>query len=174
MTWTFHPPAWLKTVTIIITFTVIAYKCDWASSWMLRTQWEKNLGREPKSQDGKEKNLTSWLHVQMFWSWGQGWGWTGEGRLHPDCRRLTCLTVRNHTTQQAGQGRKVSVANHVRLLVNPQTVNCPGSLQARILDQVVISSSKGSSWPRDRTWVLHWREILYHLSHQGSKEGKPL
>ena len=36
--------------------------------------------------------------------------------------------------------------------------NLPGSsvhgiLQARILEWVAISSSRGSSWPRDRTWV---------------------
>ena len=28
-----------------------------------------------------------------------------------------------------------------------------GILQARILEQVAISFSRGSSWPRDRTWV---------------------
>ena len=50
----------------------------------------------------------------------------------------------------------------------------PGSsvheiLQARILGWVVIFSSRGSSQPRDQTWVfLHCRQILYCLSHQGS------
>ena len=77
-------------------------------------------------------------------------------------------------------------------------MNCslPGSsdhgiLQARILGRVAIPFSRGSSWPRDWTWVsciagvmraycivkgtlvsaLWWpkgRQILYHLSHQGS------
>ena len=42
-----------------------------------------------------------------------------------------------------------------------------GILQARILEWVAIPFSRGSSWPRDRTWVSY-RQILYHLSHQGS------
>jgi len=31
---------------------------------------------------------------------------------------------------------------------------CPGILQARILEWVAIPFSRGSSWPRDRTWVF--------------------
>ena len=47
----------------------------------------------------------------------------------------------------------------------------PGSsvhriLQARILEQVAIPVSRGSSWPRDWIWVLpHCGQILYHMSH---------
>ena len=49
----------------------------------------------------------------------------------------------------------------------------PGSsvhriLQARILEWVAIPFSRGSSLPRDRTCLLNFRQILYHLSHQGS------
>ena len=41
---------------------------------------------------------------------------------------------------------------------DPMDYSLPGSstygiLQARILEWVAISSSKGSSWPRDQTWV---------------------
>ena len=44
-----------------------------------------------------------------------------------------------------------------------------GILQARILEWVAIPFSRGSSQPRDRTWVsCIGRQILYHLSHQGS------
>ena len=44
-----------------------------------------------------------------------------------------------------------------------------GVLQARILEWVAVSLSRGSSQLRDRTRVyLHWRQILYHPSHQGS------
>jgi len=53
--------------------------------------------------------------------------------------------------------------------------NLPGSsvhgiLQGRILEWVAIPFSRGSSRPRDRTWVSHiaGRQRLYHLSHQGS------
>ena len=42
-----------------------------------------------------------------------------------------------------------------------------GILQARILEWVAIPFSRGSSQPRDQTWVsCIGRQILYHLSHQ--------
>ena len=53
-----------------------------------------------------------------------------------------------------------------------KTMDCspPGSsthgiLQARILEWVAIPFSRASSWPRD---LPHYRQILNHLSHQGS------
>ena len=49
-----------------------------------------------------------------------------------------------------------------------------GILQARILEWVAISFSRGSSWPRDRTLISciscidRW--VLYHRHHLGSPE----
>ena len=45
-----------------------------------------------------------------------------------------------------------------------------GILQARILERVAMPSSGGSSKPSNRTQVscIACRQILYHLSHQGS------
>ena len=44
-----------------------------------------------------------------------------------------------------------------------------GILQARILEWMAISFSRGSSHPRDLNPGLpHCRQTLYHLSHQGS------
>ena len=45
-------------------------------------------------------------------------------------------------------------------LCDPMDYSLPGSsvqgiLQARILEWVAISFSRGSSQPRDRTWVTH-------------------
>ena len=53
-------------------------------------------------------------------------------------------------------------------LCDPRDRSPPGSslrgiLQARILEWVTIPSSRGPSWPRDRTWVS---QILYFVSHQ--------
>ena len=56
------------------------------------------------------------------------------------------------------------------------TMDCtpPGSsihgiLQAWILEWVAIPFSRGSSWPRDQTWVSHIsKQIHYCLNHQGS------
>ena len=38
---------------------------------------------------------------------------------------------------------------------SPPSSSIHGILQARILEWVAISFSRGSSWPRDRTWVSH-------------------
>ena len=68
---------------------------------------------------------------------------------------------------------KVLVAQSCLTLCHPMDYSQPGSSvcgisQARILEWAAISSSsKESSWPRDRTWVSRIdRWILYHLSHQ--------
>ena len=63
-------------------------------------------------------------------------------------------------------------------LCNPMDCSLPGCfvqgiLQARILEWVAIPFSRGSSQPRDQTQgsnpgLLHCRQILYCLNHQGS------
>ena len=49
---------------------------------------------------------------------------------------------------------------------SPSGSSVHGIFQARILDWVAISSSRGSSWPRDQTWVSGvsyvGRQVLYH------------
>ena len=50
------------------------------------------------------------------------------------------------------------VAQSCPTLCNPMDCSLPGSsihriFQARVLEWVAISFSRGSSWPRDRTWV---------------------
>ena len=53
---------------------------------------------------------------------------------------------------------------------SPPGSSVHGILQARILEWVAISFSRGSSWPRDWTPdLLHCTQILYHLSHQGRR-----
>ena len=62
-------------------------------------------------------------------------------------------------------------------LCNPMDCSLPdssvhGILQARILEWVAISSSRGSSWPRDWTCISYvsciGRQIFYHEHHLGS------
>ena len=46
-----------------------------------------------------------------------------------------------------------------------------GILQVRILEQVAVSFSRGSSRPRDQTHIsCIGRQVLYHLSHLNWKE----
>ena len=59
-------------------------------------------------------------------------------------------------------------------LCNPVDCSAPdssvhGILQARMLEWVSISFSRGSSWLRDNPDLLHCRRILYHLGHLGSQ-----
>ena len=65
----------------------------------------------------------------------------------------------------------VCMLSCVRLLFHPMDCSPPGSsicgiFQARILEWVTISSSRGSSWPRDQPHVSRipciGRQILYH------------
>jgi len=56
-------------------------------------------------------------------------------------------------------------------LLNPMDCSPPGSsihgiFQARILELVAISFSRGFSRPRDWTWFLQYGQMLYRLSHQ--------
>ena len=51
---------------------------------------------------------------------------------------------------------------------SPPGSSVHGISQARILEWVAISSSRGSSWPRDQNLcLLHCRRILYLLTHRG-------
>ena len=62
------------------------------------------------------------------------------------------------------------VAQLCLTLCNPMDCSMPsssvcGTSQARILEWVAISFSRGSFWPRDQTRVSYvGRQILYHLS----------
>ena len=55
---------------------------------------------------------------------------------------------------------------------SPPGSSVHGISQARILEWVAISYSRGSSWPRDWTWVscvsCIGRQVLYHWCHLGS------
>ena len=58
---------------------------------------------------------------------------------------------------------------------SPPGSSVHGIFQARILEWIAISFSRGSSQPRNRTQesnpgLLHCRQILYLLSYKGSPE----
>ena len=63
-----------------------------------------------------------------------------------------------------------SVAQSYMTLCDPSNCNPPGSSvhgisQARILEQVAISYSRGSSQPRDGMCLLHWQADSLPLHH---------
>ena len=60
-------------------------------------------------------------------------------------------------------------------LCYPMDCRLPGSsvlgiLQARILQWVVMPSSKASSWPRDRTWFNHANWPLHHFPNSSGDD----
>ena len=70
----------------------------------------------------------------------------------------------------------VQSLNHVQLFCGPMECSLPGSsvhgiFQARILEWVAISFSRGSSPPRDRTQVsCIGRRILYHWATREARQ----
>ena len=70
---------------------------------------------------------------------------------------------------------KLSVTPWFLTLCNPMDCSPPGSsvlgiLQTRILEWVAISYSRGSSQPRDWTYVSCIAGRFYHVSHQGLRK----
>ena len=68
---------------------------------------------------------------------------------------------------------KYESLSHVWLFVTPMDCSSQGSsiqriLQARILERVAISFSRGTSWPMDRTWVSCLQVDSLPLRHQGN------
>ena len=66
-----------------------------------------------------------------------------------------------------------SVAQSCLTLCNHMNCSLPGSSvqgisQTRILEWVAISFSRGSSRPRDGTYLLHWQVDSLPPSHEGS------
>ena len=78
--------------------------------------------------------------------------------------------VKSKNNHCRGLSQETCSLSHVQLFVTPQTSpsvsSVHGILQAKILEWVAISSSRGSSPPRDRTCIscisCISRDILYH------------
>ena len=119
---------------------------------------------------GKSEVWLRWLSLDSHpgWSWVPQCGvvagtlYTGVSCSLDSFLLLTIQLVLVGTSLlQAGHEVKWSeVAQSCPTLCNPVDCSLPGSsihgiLQVRILEWVAISFSRGSSRPRDRTWVSH-------------------
>ena len=116
------------------------------------------------------KNLLSCLPLRDPWLTTPNFHQDIESEAKQE-GRAACRgsSVDGKTTLQ----KKVLVTLLHLTVCSPMDCNPPGSsvhriLQARILEWVAISFSRVSSQPRDRTpgGLLHYRQRLYHLSHQ--------
>ena len=103
------------------------------------------------------------------------------GALLPALRRCRVFmrprAFRDNSKCKPSRNMKVLVPQLCPTLCDPMDCSPPGSsvhgiLQARTLDWVPTPFSRGSSRPRDQIRLLHYRQILYHLSHQGSPQNR--
>ena len=91
----------------------------------------------------------------------------GNQRVEKRGKNKTPVCILERTKESESQ-----VAQLCPTLCDPMDCSLPGSsvhgiFQARIMEWVAISFSRGSSQPRDRTQVS-CRQTLYHLRHQRS------
>ena len=104
--------------------------------------------------------------------------WCLQEHLPQERRRRSCL-------QHGGTGAGLAAAqlpSHVPTLqlhgLQPSRLLCPGTFQVRTLEWVAISTSRGSSQPRDRTQVscvsCIGRWILYHWATRKSRKALDL
>ena len=84
------------------------------------------------------------------WVWNKSFGKAkifGRKKIKRDSQWFSCFCLRAKSSLQS-----------CLMLCDPMDCSPPGSsvhgiLQARILEWVAMPSSRGSSWPRDQTWV---------------------
>ena len=133
-----------------------------SSTLAWKIPWTEGLeGCSPWSR--KESDTTERLHFHCSLSC------IGEGNGNPlQCSRLENPRVGHDWSDLAALNSLCLVAQSCPALCHPMDCSPLGSsvrgiLQARILEWAAISSSRGSSWPRNRTCVsCIVRRILYH------------
>ena len=83
------------------------------------------------------------MHLHMWISRGE--------KLGRVVRTLVYISIHNYSVNSVS---RPLMSNSLRPHgLYPARLLCHGILQARILEWVVIPFSRGSSWPRDQTWV---------------------
>ena len=106
--------------------------------------------------------------------WGRDWLWPGRDWLEGakgSSKNEHSLLVKPAFLVSLSLGPVETESRSVRsTLCDPMDYTVHEILQARILEQVAIPFSRGSSRPRDPTQVSlpHCRRILYQLSYQES------
>ena len=160
-----HPPTSLMEARIWVLSEGLG------STWRSE-MWDPGEGREDTrrkgSQHGKELEAADWRR-----SWWRPWK-LGRELIQPSPLPLPSEIIfylplpfsrhsnpQNHAADKAlvaGICLKALVSQWYLTLCDPMDYSPPGSsvhriLQARIVEWVAISYSRGSSWPRDRTQV---------------------
>ena len=140
---------------------------DWATSVSLFTfmHWRRKWQPTPVFLPGESQGRGAWWATV----YGVAQSWTRLKRLSSS----SSSTIADTNVMRTDQDELIlcSVAQSCPTLCNPMECSPPGSpdygiFQARILEWGAISYSRGSSRPRDGTYVscISWigRQILYH------------
>ena len=101
--------------------------------------------------------------IQIFseaqFSWHSSNNNNGGQHYKAECANYYCPSDSHNSPYDVSTTVCVcSVTQSYPTLCDPEDCSLPGSsvhwiFQARMLEWVAISSSRGSSWPRDQTWV---------------------
>ena len=129
--------------------------------------------------EGDNRGWDGWMASLTRWTWvwvnSGSWWWTGRpGMLrfmgsprdgHDWANELNWILGNNLFGKRIWK-RSVLVTQPCLTLWDPLDYSLSGSsvhgiLQAKILEWVSISFSRGSFWPRDRTWVSHFAGRLF-------------
>ena len=118
-------------------------------------------GRSPGGGNGNPLQCSCWNNPMGRGAW--------QAAVHGAAKSRTERSMRAHTHTQTHTHIVVVLSlSHVGLFCNTMNCSPPGSsiheiFQARLLECVAISFSRGASWPRDRTCIsCIGRHILYH------------
>ena len=134
-----------------------------------KTPWKEEPGglQSMRSQRFGHNLLTKQQHIKLLFV---GFFVASYILFHSEC--LACLTL---VTPLTLSSLWACVRSHIWLSASPWTVACQALiLQARILEWVAISFSRGSSQPRK--WnhgscvSCIGRQVLYQLSHQDESQ----
>ena len=151
------------------------------SIWMCIT----TMGRRSATWEKHEKrrgprSLGEYQHLEecVVFNLGSTFWWAREFEKHQCLGPTPEQLTRSETlgmSYKSSLCMRAKLLQSYRTLCDPMDCSPPSSsvheiLQARILEWVAMPSSRGSSQSRDRTQVpCINRQILYLLSHQGSR-----
>ena len=131
----------------------------------------------------KESNVAGLLYYLQWLEWIAStlWGKQGRAECHGKYEMLSGRRRGENQAEMTSADIKYFMLSSIQLFVGPWTVarQAPlsmGILQARILQWVAMSSSRGSSQPGDQTHIslclLHWRADALPLVPPGKMDIK--
>ena len=136
-----------------------------ASWWEELTRWKRPWcwERLKVGGEGDDRGWDGWMASPTRWTWvwasSGSWWWTGKPVV---LQSMGLQRVRHDWATELNELKSCLT------LRDPMECNLSGSSvhgisQARILGEVAIFLSTGSSWPRDQHWVsCIGRRVLYH------------